>query len=588
MQEALNDRLLHSPLRYFIFKNRKSFGIGLALLFVTNAVDSATPLVLKVAIDTISAGNFESAELLKTAGLFFALMFMLASTRYGWRIFWSDYHTSAADELRNRVFHQYSQMGPRFYTKNSVGEMMSLITNDVQFFRNGIGPGLLILIDGISLIIMIVPAMIYLSPSWTWKSLIFIAIVPFFIHAITKRIGMLSKEQQGMLARLTSFTQELVAGVKIIKIFSMESQRSEKYQELSKEYLDKSNQLNRVDSLFNPLMQAAVATGTVILLYIGGGEVIDGIVTLGTFVAFQRYINKIIWPFSALGYGLSQMQKGRSAFERIRTFLEEPIEFPELFNDTKSAHLASIDSISLKNVGFRYGDIDVLKNINLEIKKGQFIGITGPVGSGKSTLLHLLIDYLGNYSGQILVNGRDYTQFAKSELWQSVKLVPQEPFLFSATIRDNVMLSAGTDEQQLSSVISMIDFDKDLKTLEHGLETFVGEKGVQLSGGQKQRLTLARGVYAKPDVILLDDTLSALDTKTEASVRDHLFKSSKDQIRIIVANKVQSLMNADQIIVLSEGQIETIGTHQELLEKSKFYLTQWKLQQMNAEGEPRA
>lgn len=584
----MNDKLLSQPLRYFIFKNKKSFSIGLILLLLTNALDSATPLVLKMAIDTISAGNFESTQLLKTAGLFFALMFMLAITRYGWRVFWSDYHTSAADELRNKIFHHYSQMGPRFYTKNSVGEMMSLITNDVQFFRNGIGPGLLILIDGISLIIMIVPAMLFLSPSWTWKCLIFIAIVPFFIHAITKRIGALSKEQQALLARLTSFTQELVSGVKIIKIFSMESQRSEKYQDLSKEYLDKSNQLNGVDSLFNPLMQMAVATGTIILLYIGGGEVIDGVVTLGAFIAFQRYINKIIWPFSALGYGLSQIQKSRSAFERIRSLLRQPVEFPEVFQAPKSNHIATVETMEFRNVGFRYGDVDVLENINLEIKKGEFIGLTGPVGAGKSTLLHLLVSYLGNYTGQILINGIDYTQFPKSEIWKLVKLVPQEPFLFSASVRDNVVLAAKNNEQQLNQIISLVDFDSDLKTLPHGLETFVGEKGVQLSGGQKQRLTLARGVFPKPDVILLDDTLSALDTKTEARVRDHLFKSSKNQIRVIVANKVQTLMNADKIIVLSEGKIEAIGTHEELLEKSKFYLTQWNLQQLGLEGESHA
>lgn len=576
----MNNNFLSRPLRYFILKNKRSFGIGLVLLLITNALDSSTPLVLKIAIDTISAGNFEPVGLLKTAGLFFSLMLMLAITRYGWRVFWSDYHTSAADELRNRVFRHYCKMGPRFYTKNSVGEMMSLITNDVQFFRNGIGPGLLILIDGISLILMIVPAMLYLSPSWTWKCLIFIAIVPFFIHAITKRIGMLSKEQQAMLARLTSFTQELVSGVKIIKIFSMESQRSEKYQDISQEYLKKSNQLNCVDSLFNPLMQMAVATGTVILLYIGGGEVITGIVTLGTFVAFQRYINKIIWPFSALGYGLSQMQKGRSAFERIRGFLEEPVEFPELFQPHDSHQIPNVSSIELKNVGFQYGEQTILKHINLELKKGEFIGITGPVGSGKSTLLYLINNYLGDYTGQILINGKDYSECPKSTVWRSVKMVPQEPFLFSATIRDNVMLSAKNNEQLLGQIISMIDFDKDLKSLTHGLETSVGEKGVQLSGGQKQRLTLARGVYAKPDVILLDDTLSALDTKTEANVREHLFKSSKDQIRVIVANKVQTLKNADKIVVLSEGQIEAIGTHDELLGKSKFYLTQWQLQQM--------
>jgi ATP-binding cassette subfamily B protein len=428
----LKANLLNQPLRYFIFKNRRSFGIGLFLLLVTNALDSATPLVLKAAIDIVSEGRFESGELLKIAGLFFGLMFLLASTRYGWRIYWSEYHTSAADELRNKVFHHYSQMGPNFYTKNSVGEMMSLITNDVQFFRNGIGPGLLILIDGISLILMIIPAMLYLSPSWTAKCLVFIVLVPFFIHAITKRIGALSKEQQGMLARLTSFTQELVSGVKIIKIFSMESQRSEKYQEISQDYLKKSNQLNGIESLFNPLMQLAVATGTMILLYVGGSDVISGAVTLGTFVAFQRYINKIIWPFSALGYGLSQMQKGRSAFERIRALLQEPIEFPELFQAIpRTPQVKSVESIQLRNVGFKYQDLEILKDINLEFKKGQFIGITGPVGSGKSTLLHLIINYLGNYSGQILINGQDYNHYAKSEIWKVIKMVPQEPCLFS-------------------------------------------------------------------------------------------------------------------------------------------------------------
>lgn len=577
-----NSRLLKKPLRYFIIKNRRAFGLGLALLLVTNALDSATPLVLKIAIDAVSAGNIESQELFKIAGLFFSLMLLLAATRYGWRIYWSTYHTSAADELRNKIFDHYSHMGPRFYTRNSIGEMMGLITNDVQFFRNGIGPGLLILIDGISLILMIIPAMIYLSPSWTGKCLVFIVLVPFFIHRITKKIGTLSKDQQELLARLTSYTQELVSGVKIIKIFSMEKQRSEKFQSISTDYLNKSNQLNAVDSMFNPLMQVAVATGTIILLYIGGGEVIQGTVTLGAFVAFQRYINKIIWPFSALGYGLSQMQKGRSAFERIKMLLSEPVEFPELHRTktTEKSSLVPVDSIQLKNVGFHYGSIEVLKNINLEFKKGQFVGITGPVGAGKSTLLHLIVNYLGNYSGDILINGRNYKDLGNAEIWETIKLVPQEPFLFSTSIKENVVLSSSVATEATNRILSMVDFEKDLSSLDQGLDTPVGEKGVQLSGGQKQRLALARGVFSGPQVILLDDTLSSLDTKTESKVRDQLFVSSSDQIRIVVANKVQSLMNADHIIVMENGMVESQGTHKELLLKSYFYRNQWELQQL--------
>lgn len=342
--------------------------------------------------------------------------------------------------------------------------------------------------------------------------------------------------------------------------------------------------------MFNPLMQVAVATGTIILLYVGGGDVITGTATLGSFVAFQRYINKIIWPFSALGYGLSQMQKGRSAFQRIKELLSEPTEFPELIkaspDDKDGSQLIPVESLELKNVGFQYGPTSVLKDINLEFKKGQFIGITGPVGSGKSTLLHLIVNYLGNYSGQILINGKDYKDLSNSDIWKAVKLVPQEPFLFSASIQENMSLSTSVASEATNRIVSMIDFEKDISSLDHGLDTQVGEKGVQLSGGQKQRVALARGVFSSPQVILLDDTLSALDSKTEAKVRDQLFRSSTDQIRIIVANKVQSLMNADRIIVMSGGMVEAQGTHAELLMKSDFYRNQWELQQLNKTEAP--
>jgi ATP-binding cassette subfamily B multidrug efflux pump len=566
------DLLLKNPVIYYIKKNKRPFFVGLSLLVFNNFIDCLTPIVLKMAIDYLAKGIYQPVEIFKISGMFFSIMATLAITRYGWRVFWGQFHTLSAEDLRNRIFNQFTVLGPKFFNKNPIGELMSLITNDVQSFRNGIGPGLLILVDGISLIAIIVPMMIYVDFGWTWKCLILMPLVPFIISFIMKKIWHNYKDQQDRLSEMTGYTQEIISGIRTIKTFSQELNKTKLFNIFSKKYEEATNRMNLVDAFFNPIMQLSVATGTIILFYVGGTEVISGIKTVGSFIAFQRYINKIIWPMSALGFGFSQFQKGMASFSRIKNQLKE---IPEFIND-EGKEIKEISSIEVKNLSFSYDkEIKTLQDINFKMVKGDFLGIVGSVGSGKSTLINLLCKYLDPTSGVILLNGEDYNVYKYSEIWKNIKLVPQESFLFSETVRNNILYGHGSvipnEEILLEKTIDQVGIKNEILSLPEAFESQLGERGVNLSGGQKQRLALARGLILHSPVLLLDDTLSAVDAETEEKIQNELYQANPNQIRIVITHRLKTVGKANQIIVLEKGRIEAMGTHLQLLETSKIY-----------------
>lgn len=577
--------LLKRPILFYIKKNKRPFFLGLSLLVFNNFVDCLTPLVLKQAVDYLSAGIISQEKTLNIALQFFGVMATLAATRYGWRVLWGYFHTNSAEDLRNRVFNHFTVLGPKFFNKNPIGELMSLITNDVQSFRNGIGPGLLVLVDGISLIAIILPMMIYLDFSWTWKSLLLLPLVPFVIHYIMKKIWFNFKNQQDKLSLMTGYTQEIISGIRTIKTFAQEQNRRKLFNRYSYDFQKASNDLNYADAFFNPVMQLSVATGTIILFYIGGGEVIAGVKSIGAFIAFQRYINKIIWPISALGFGFSQVQKGLASFARIKEQLEK---IPDFIND-QGLDIDKVESIEVNSVSFSYNnETDVLTDINFKLEKGDFLGIVGPVGSGKSTLINILTRYLEPTQGKILINGIDYKEFKYSQVWQNIKLVPQEPFLFSETVKNNVLYGTGDFTQNdqskseiLKNAIRQVGIENEIMALPHQYEAQLGERGVNLSGGQKQRLTLARGLVVNAPVLLLDDTLSAVDAETEERIQKELYQANPDQIRIVITHRLKTVSKANKILVLDKGHMESFGSHLELLKNSKSYLQMAELQGVN-------
>ncbi len=539
-------------------------------LILTNTIDGLYPLVLKKGIDQVTQ-KIAIGEISKTAALFFLMMAGLALTRFCWRTYFGKYHTLAAEDLRNRLFQHMAQMGPNFFQKNSVGELMSLITNDVQSFRQGIGSGVLVLVDAITIVCIVLPIMLLMNPEWTLKTLVFLPLVPFIIWRLTKLIFTNYKIQQDNLSELSGISQEIIAGIRVIKSFAQEKTRLSIYNRISKKYELSSNRTAITDALFMPVMEFGVASGSVILLFVAAPDVLSGAATIGTLVAFQRYIQKMVWPMTALGLGLSQYQKAMASFSRMKELFDQQTDIP----DNGTIELKTFDGLRVKNLSYQYPGSQswALKNLNFEIQKGQTIGLIGPVGSGKTTLLHLLNRLYPAQAETILINEVSIEKYTQSSLHRQLVLVPQEAFLFSESILDNVALSEGaSDLEGVRDWSRVVDIDKEIEGLPQKFHSHLGERGINLSGGQKQRLTIARGLMVRAPFIMLDDSLSAVDTKTERSIQDRLDRHGKSrQTKLIVSHRLTSVERADQIIVLKNGEIEAIGKHADLLISSKTY-----------------
>lgn len=538
-------------------------------LFATNFLDGVYPLLLKLGIDQIEQ-SAPLSEIGRTAGLFFALMISLALTRYGWRLGFGYFHSSAAEHIRQTIFRHLTTMGPKFFNKNPVGELMSLITNDVQSFRQAIGPGLLILADGVIIISIVLPIMISLEPSWTWKTLIFLPFVPFLIWKVLRLIYARYREQQEKFAELTGFAQENIGGIRVVKSFALEDRRSLQFDALSGAYEKACNRVARVDGLFGPVMEFGVASGSVILLFVAQEDVVAGAVSIGTFVAFHRYIQKMVWPMTALGMGLSMFQKGWTSFGRIREVLVQDTSIP----DTGRTELNAIESIEFKDIHFTYPEATTpsLKNINFKVQAGECLGVMGPVGAGKTTLLSLLLRLYPQTSGEILINGRPHRDYTLESLRRNLVLIPQEPFLFSDTVAGNLSFGVLEDlpKQHLDSLLNAVDMTEEINQLPDQQNALLGERGVNLSGGQKQRLAIARGLACRSQVLILDDALSAVDTKTESRIEE-LLKQHPAHTRLVVAHRLSSLKSAQRILVLKNGEIEALGTPEELQTTSPTY-----------------
>lgn len=574
--------LLANPLWHYVKKFRKSFGLGMFFLVITNVLDGIYPLFLAMIIDRVAAHR-EFSDLAGPLSAFFATMAGLAVSRYMWRVHFGTYHTFAAEDLRNLLMDHLLKLTPRFYQKNQLGELMSLIVNDVQSFRQSIGSAILILVDGAVIILVILPLMIMMSWDWTWKTLIFLPLVPFMIKSLMSAIYRKSKEVQDNLSELSGFAQETVTGIRVVKGFAVENERSRDYARLSHKYQNANVELAMIDSLWSPVMYFGVASGTVILLFIGLDDVMAGAVSLGTLVAFQRYITKMIWPVTALGLGLSQYKKGMAAFDRIKAVLLEKPEVEFRAVGTSGA----FTGLEVRDLDFTYpGTAEpALRGLNFQVKPGEKLGITGPVGSGKSTLLHLLLGFYHLPPGHVRINEQDLFDWDEEKLRDLVTLIPQDVFLFSDSVRANIryglaenhpqQIVAAGDTQTAGPVdlaehiLERVQILDEMRALPGGLEATLGERGINLSGGQKQRLALARGLVRPSSLILMDDVLSAVDYKTEEKILRELARMETSCL--IVSHRIAALRHCDRVLVLNGGRVEALGTFDEVVRQSPFF-----------------
>jgi ATP-binding cassette subfamily B protein len=474
-------------------------------------------------------------------------------------------------DLKNEVFRQYENLSQNFYKKNRTGDLMNRISEDVSKVRMYVGPAVMYTINTFIRFAIVIVYMYKVSPRLTLYTLLPLPILSYAIFKLSSEINKRSTIFQQYLSKVSSYTQEIFSGIRVIKAYSLEDQHQTNIENLANESKSKSLSLAKIQALFGPLMMALIGISNLVVIYFGGLMYINGTIkSIGTIAEFILYVNMLTWPVASLGWVSSMVQEAEASQKRINEFLK--IE-PEIQN--KNPNHSVIDgSISFENVSYIYEDTNIkaLENISFTVKKGHTLAILGKTGSGKSTIISLISRLYDVTEGQIRMDGEEISKVNLFDLRNSIGIVPQDAFLFSDTIKNNIKFGKeeATDEEVEQAAKSaevhdnIIDFNKQY-------ETILGERGITLSGGQKQRVSIARAIIKNPQILLLDDCLSAVDTETEEAILNNLQEICKDKTTIIVSHRVSSAKNADQIIILDEGRIIEQGSHNQLINQEGYY-----------------
>ncbi len=474
-------------------------------------------------------------------------------------------------DLKNEVFKHYEVLDQNFYKRNRTGDLMNRISEDVAKVRMYVGPAVMYTINTFIRFTVVIIYMYNVSPLLTFYTLFPLPILSFIIFKLSSEINKRSTIFQQYLSKVSSFSQEIFSGIRVVKAYSLEKKYKKDMGDLAEESKAKSMKLAKVQSLFGPLMIALIGISNLVVIYFGGMMYINGsIKSIGTIAEFILYVNMLTWPVASIGWVSSLVQEAEASQKRINEFLK--IE-PEIKNT--NPHRSLIEgSIAFKNVSYTYGDTNImaLQKISFTVNKGETLAILGKTGSGKSSILSLLTRLYDITEGQITLDGIELSDINLHDLRNSIGIVPQDSFLFSDTIKNNIKFGKGnaTDEEVIAAAKNAAVHDN-IMGFNKQYETILGERGITLSGGQKQRVSIARAIIKDPKILLFDDCLSAVDTETEEHILNNLLEISKDKTTIIVSHRISSAKNADKIIVLEDGQIIEEGSHNQLLNQKGYY-----------------
>lgn len=481
-------------------------------------------------------------------------------------------------DLKNEIFFHYQKLTQRFYKNNRTGDLMSRISEDVSKVRMYVGPAIMYSINTVTLFVCVITLMFSIAPELSVYTLIPLPLLSLTIYKLSRVINARSTVVQEMLSKLSSFTQESFSGIFVIKSYGLESNTFTKFNTLSLDAKEKNMNLVKVQAWFFPLMILLIGLSNLIVIFIGGQQYIDDKIDIGVLAEFIIYINMLTWPVAVVGWVTSVVQQAEASQKRINTFLKEPIEI----QDGSGVDLSVQGEISFKKVTLVYPEtqIKALDNISFTIKKGESLGIIGKVGSGKSSILHLINRLYDPNSGKILLDDCDIKTFKLEKLRSHVGNVPQNAFLFSESIEDNIRLGkANATDKEIVEASKKADIHKSIKKFKNGYKTLLGERGLTLSGGQIQRVSIARALIKDPKILLFDDCLSAVDTDTEEKILKNLKSFCQNKTTVIVSHRISSVKDADNIIVLDHGKIIEKGSHQKLLDLKGYYLDLFNKQQ---------
>lgn len=484
-------------------------------------------------------------------------------------------------DLKNEVFWHYQRLTQRFYKNNRTGDLMNRISEDVSKVRMYVGPALMYSINTVALFVIVISYMISIAPILTLYTVLPLPILSITIYKLSRIINQKSALVQEMLSKMSSFAQESFSGIAVIKSYNLQGQSSSDFTDLASETYDKNMDLVKVQAWFFPLMILLIGCSNLIVIFVGGNQYINGQLEIGVLAEFIIYVNMLTWPVAVVGWITSIVQQAEASQKRINAFLEEQ---PEIISG-KGVFSPIQGTIEFKNVSLQYPEtgIKALDQVNLTIPAGSTLGIIGNIGSGKSTLLDTLVRLYDPSEGSILIDGHDLKTFQLEELRSAVGYVPQNAFLFSEQIEENIRFgNPEASQEAIREAAQKSAVHDNITQFKEGYKTLLGERGVTLSGGQIQRVSIARALIKDPQILLFDDCLSAVDTDTEEEILKHLKSVSKNKTTLIVSHRISSLKHADQIVVFENGKIVQQGKHADLIEVGGYYKELFEIQQANS------
>jgi ATP-binding cassette subfamily B protein len=486
-------------------------------------------------------------------------------------------------DLKNEIYEHYQTLPLSFYRKNNTGDLMARISEDVSQVRMYLGPAIMYGINLSTLCIMVISYMFMVDTKLALFTLLPLPFLSISIYYVNNIINRRSEEIQKSLSGLSTFVQEAFSGIRVLKAFVREQDSAKNFDVASEDYRQKSLGLAKVQALFFPLIISLIGLSSVLVIYIGGMEVMNGSITAGNVAEFIMYVNMLTWPVAALGWITSITQRAAASQKRINEFLKTKTDIIS----EKNVEAELVGEINFKDVDFTYPDsgINALKKVSFDIKSGQTLAILGTTGSGKSTVASLVTRMYDTNQGEVLIDGRNIKDYNIPALRQQIGYVPQDVFLFSDSIKDNITFgTSGLNQAQIEQAAKDADLHHNILDFKEQYDTRIGERGITLSGGQKQRLSIARAIVREPKILILDDSLSAVDTKTENAILNSMKRIMKDRTSIIISHRVSSAKLADKILVLDDGVIVEQGNHEELIKQNGAYKELYDKQLQTEEG----
>lgn len=574
---------IFKKLSWFFKKQKRRYLIGIIFLLLTALTNLIIPRTIGQFADWVNQKQLTQMHVLVALTILLAAGLGQYLFRYGWR---NQIWGGAADlekKLRSQLFWHYLNMDEMFFKRHRIGDLMALSTNDISAVQNVAGVGILTLADSVITGGMTIVAMILFVD---WK-LTIVAILPLPLLAVMayflgKKLHDRFSQSQAAFSQLSNKTQESMTGIKVIKTFGQESEDIADFNRLVDRTISLNRKVNLIDAMFDPLTGFIIGLTFVITILSGSHLVINHVITIGQLISFVGYINALIWPMFAIGRLFNVLERGNASYDRIQNILQEKSLITESQQGLTELNRGELH-FKVQSFTYPDGEQPVLKNVHFELTPGKTLGIVGRVGAGKSTIIKLILRRFDDYQGLITIDGHDIHDYSLDTLLSNIGYVPQNSFLFSTSVKNNIRFSDYSSNDALVRQAAQEGvIDEDIQHLSQGYQTLVGERGISLSGGQKQRVSIARALLSSPKILILDDSTSAVDAKTEVEINQNMQRfSNAQQSRIIITQRLRSVMKADEILVLEAGQVIQRGTHQQLLQTPGWYQQMWQRQQMN-------